>query len=88
MLLTIIKANYQTDYQIELSFNNGETLTVDLKTVLASEKRKIFEPLKDIAYFKNFKLCYNTIVWDNEADFAPEFLYELALNQSERNLII
>lgn len=41
------------------------------------EKRKIFEPLKEINYFKNFELKLNTIVWENEADFAPEFLFTL-----------
>ena len=28
----------------------------------------------------NFKL--NTICWENEADFAPEFLYELGQRQA------
>jgi hypothetical protein len=30
--------------------------------------------LHDINYFKNFKISLNTIVWENEAGFAPEFL--------------
>jgi hypothetical protein len=42
-----------------------------------NEKRKIFSPLIDKEYFKNFSLRFNTICWENEADFAPEFLYEL-----------
>jgi hypothetical protein len=36
---------------------------------------EIFIPLKNIDYFKKFKLNPFTIEWENGADFAPEFLY-------------
>ena len=40
---------------------------------------KIFEPLKDISYFKSVTLNkdIDTIVWPNNADFSPDFLYEI-----------
>ena len=47
------------------------------------ENRLIFQPLKDVSYFKTFTLRLNTIVWENEADFAPEFLLEIALEQKQ-----
>jgi len=28
-------------------------------------------------YFKNFQIKYNTIEWENGADYAPEYLYEI-----------
>ena len=77
MLLEVSSANYIKDYQIHLEFNNGYETIVDLENTLLNEKRKIFSPLIDKEYFKNFSLCFNTICWENEADFAPEFLYEL-----------
>ena len=40
---------------------------------------KIFEPLKDMVYFKSVKLNedIDTVVWPNNADFSPDFLYEI-----------
>ena len=78
MLLRVIEADYINNYRIKLSFSNGETLVVDLENELEGE---VFTPLKDKIFFKDFFISHNTIEWKNGADFAPEFLYELALSQ-------
>jgi hypothetical protein len=56
-----------------LRFADGAEGEVDLASELQGE---IFEPMKDLAYFKSFKLHpeLRTVVWPNGADFAPEFL--------------
>lgn len=48
---------------------------VDLKDELYGE---VFEPLNNMERFKSFKADpdLETIVWDNGADLAPEFLYD------------
>lgn len=69
----ITRATYIQGYQLGLEFNDGSSGIVDLTNEL---NKPIFRPLKDINYFKNFKLNSWTITWDNGADFAPEFLYE------------
>ncbi|MDR1190774.1 MAG: DUF2442 domain-containing protein [Verrucomicrobiales bacterium] len=74
MFLEVSAAKYAGDYRLELTFNNGVTKTVDLQNELDGE---VFEPLRAIDYFKNFHIIYNTVEWDNGADFAPEFLYAL-----------
>lgn len=80
MFLEISKANYIEDYKIEFEFNNGEIYSVDLINELNGS---IFVPLKDKAFFKDFSIVFNTIEWKNGADFAPEYLYELAKFQSK-----
>jgi hypothetical protein len=74
MFLEVKKANYLRDYEIDLIFNDGANKSVDLKDYLSGE---VFEKLKELNYFKNFKISFNTIEWDNGADFAPEFLYKI-----------
>ena len=74
MFIEVIKAEYLEDYRLLLSFNNGERRIVDLSNSL---KGSVYTPLKDISYFKNFSIKFNTIEGENGADFAPEYLYEI-----------
>ncbi len=78
----ITDVSYIDNYKLKLKFENGEYKLVDLKPHLEG---KIFEPLKDISYFKSVKLNkdIDTIVWQNNADFSPDFLYEIG--QSIKN---
>jgi len=40
---------------------------------------EIFDPLRDPEYFRTVALNtdIDTIVWDNGADFSPDFLYDI-----------
>jgi hypothetical protein len=71
-----MNATYLKEYQLRLTFDNGIIKDVDLEAELYGE---VFEPLKDIEFFKQVEVNpeTNTIEWPNGADFAPEFLYEL-----------
>jgi hypothetical protein len=84
MLLEVITAKYIQDYRVFLKFNNGFETIVDLEETLLNDKRKIFKPLLNKKYFENFSIRLNTICWENEADFAPEFLYDLGMSQSSK----
>lgn len=74
MFVEVIKAEYVDNYRIRLWFNNSVTKVVDLKSSL---KGVVFEPLKDLEFFKRFMVKFNTVEWDNGADFAPEYLLDL-----------
>jgi hypothetical protein len=76
MIFEVIKADYLDDYRVKLLFNNGETRIVDLSQSLNGT---VFAPLKDLEFFKRFTIKFNTIEWENGADFAPEYLYEIGV---------
>ena len=75
MILHVTEAKYLYDYVIWLRFNDGAEGEIDLEDELEGE---VFGPLKDLEKFKSFKVdsVLQTIVWDNGADLAPEFLHE------------
>lgn len=73
MFIEIIKAEYISGYKLRLWFNNGAVKDVDLSDSL---RGNVFVPLKDKEFFKRFSIRFNTIEWENGADFAPEYLYE------------
>lgn len=74
MILHVKKAKYLRGYTIWLQFNDGIEGEVDLSKELDGE---VFGPLQDIERFKSFRVdpVLETIVWENGADLAPEFLY-------------
>lgn len=76
MFLHVIRVEYITDYKLRLTFDNGGVKEVDLSAELYGT---IFEPLKDMEFFKQVTINpdTNTIEWPNGADFAPEFLCEI-----------
>lgn len=75
MFLHIIEAKYIHDYVLRIRLNDGTEGHVDFKNDLHGG---IFEPLNDIEIFKRFHVDpeIETIVWENGADFAPEYLHE------------
>jgi len=84
MFLFIEKATYLNDYKVELEFTNKKIGIADLKDELYGT---VFEPLKDKKLFSTLRVDkeLDTIVWDNCADLAPEFLYFKSF-QNEQSL--
>ena len=75
MFMEVIKAEYIDGFRLLLLFNNGERRIVDLSNSLNGS---VYTPLKNIEYFKRFSIKFNTVEWENGADFAPEYLYEIS----------
>ena len=74
MFIEVIEATYLDGYRVKLLFNNGEPRIADLSQSLNGS---VFAPLRDIDYFKKFSIKFNTIEWENGADFAPEYLWDI-----------
>ncbi|MFW6239713.1 MAG: DUF2442 domain-containing protein [Thermodesulfobacteriota bacterium] len=67
---------YLDGFRLELTFEDDIVKIVDLEHHLDGE---VFEPLNNIEYFKKVRINpdIDTIVWENEADFSPDFLFEI-----------
>ena len=75
MILHVVDVKYVREYVIWVRFNDGIDGEVDLSSELEGE---VFGPLKDKVLFETIKVdpLLQTVVWDNGADLAPEFLYD------------
>ena len=80
-MLEIEKAKYISGFTLWLSFNDGTEGNVDLAKSLWGP---VFEPLKNIEKFQQVSLSQSlhTITWPSDADFAPEFLKDKLIEQS------
>ena len=82
-MLHVINAELKNDYKIFVEFNNGAEGTIDFKKILEDDHREIIRELLKIELFKTVKVNLNTLCWDNEVDFAPEYLYEQIMLQQK-----
>jgi hypothetical protein len=75
MFLHVTEAKHVRDYVIGLRFNDGAEGEIDLEREFEGE---VFGPLIDKQRFRKFHVDseLGTIVWENGADLAPEFLHE------------
>lgn len=76
MYLAVKEVKPQDDFHLLLTFENGEKRLFDMKPYLDFG---VFKDLKDIRLFKTVKTSFDTIEWDNEADFDPETLYNKSI---------
>ena len=75
MFLHVVEAKHLRDYVIWVRFNNGAEGEVDLEPELTGE---VFGELRAPETFMKFHVDneLDTIVWENGADLAPEFLFK------------
>lgn len=75
MFLYVTNARHIAAHRVHVSFNDGTSAELDLSESLDGP---IFEPLRDVEYFRSFSIIGHTLAWPNGADFAPEYLHSLA----------
>jgi hypothetical protein len=80
MILHILQATVCGPHSLELVFNDGTRKRANLLPLLDGP---VFEPLHDPEHFARVTVdpMLGTVVWPNEADFAPEATHELPEEQ-------
>lgn len=73
MYFSVKKVRPVPDYELVLTFEDGNVKKFDMKPFL---EKGIFRELKNEEMFNTVRVSFSTVVWDNEADFDPEALYE------------
>jgi hypothetical protein len=68
----VILATPRDDYQLEITFGNGETGIYDCRPLLDFG---VFTELKDIQYFRQVRVAHGTVAWPHEQDICPDTLY-------------
>ena len=68
----VVSAKANDDFTLDLEFDDGASGRFDAKPYL---DKGIFTELKNLSYFKDIKIAFGTVQWQNEQDFAPETLY-------------
>ena len=76
MYLSVIDVEPLEAYKLELTFENKERRVFDVSPYLGLGK---YAELKDLVLFRSVRPSFDSIQWDNEMDFDPEFLYQKSI---------
>lgn len=72
MYLSVTHVKPLEAYKLELTFENNEHRIFDVSPYLELGN---YAELKGPALFRTVKTSFDSVQWDNEMDFDPEFLY-------------
>lgn len=61
------------DYTLLLTFADGGKKVYDARPLL---EKPIYAQLKSLPFFLGAKVECGTVVWNDDVDIAPEYLYE------------
>ncbi len=72
MLPRVKKVTPNSDYTLNLTFENGEKKIFDVKPYLS---KGIFQELENLKKFNSVKPFLGSIQWQGGQDFCPDTLY-------------
>lgn len=68
----VIDVKPLANYQLEITFSNGEVGMYDCRHLL---NFGVFQEIKDESYFRQARALDGTVVWPHEQDICPDTLY-------------
>jgi len=68
----VSKVEPMDDYELLITFNNGELRVFDAKPLFSMNA---FKSLKSKAFFESVKADHGSILWPNDIDYCPDTLY-------------
>jgi Protein of unknown function (DUF2442) len=71
-MIKVIEAKANNDFSLELKFNDGRLKRFDVKPYLDYE---VFKQLNNVDYFKQIRVAFGTVQWQDEQDISPDTLY-------------
>jgi hypothetical protein len=74
-MIKIIKAHYQGDFQVALTFSDGSEGLFDGR-VLLQRSGSLLVPLRGEAYFQRLFIDCGALCWPNGLELSPSRLYE------------
>lgn len=69
----VVAVHPLADYQLALTFSNGEQRTFDAKPLL---DYPAFRPLRSETFFRSVRVQFGTICWPGDIDYCPDTLYQ------------
>ncbi len=78
-LIKVASVEYLDGYRLKVAFDDGAVKIIDFKNELWVE---LYEPLKDIEFFKRVSIDpdFKVLCWPNDADFANDTRYDMGVD--------
>lgn len=73
MYPSVCKVTPNEDFSLNIVLDNGEKRLLDMKPYLDFG---VFIKLRDYERFRQARVAFDTIEWDEGVDLDPEFIYE------------
>jgi hypothetical protein len=72
MLPRVISVKPEPDFQLQITFSNGEVGHYDCKPIL---NFGVFSELSNEVYFRQVRVVNGTVAWPHEQDICPDTVY-------------
>lgn len=73
----------RTDFTLLITFAKGKKKLFDCKKFLFDDS--FSEKLKDLNFFMKAKADHNTVMWDDDIDISPEYLYDKSIKYKKKS---